>query len=81
MGWIIIQPADDEESTKATALLQKTDECYFELTKDGARLKSIAFGSRGCNDSGQKFHYFVGEAACSRWAIAQNRKYLWGNHL
>ena len=28
-----------------------------------------------------KLHSFVGEAACGRWAIAQNRKFLWGTHF
>ena len=79
--WIIIQPVDNEESTKATTLLQKICEYYFELTKDGARLKPVDFGSRGCNDNEQKFRSFVGEATCVRWAISQNRKYLWGNHV
>ena len=81
MGWIIVQPADDGEFTKATSHLQKAGEYYFELTKDGAQLKPVSFGSRGCNENEQKFHSFVGEATCSCWAIAQNRKYVWGNHL
>ena len=28
-----------------------------------------------------KLHSFTGEAACGRWAIAQNRKFLWGCHF
>ena len=31
-----MQLADDDDSTKATAHLKKTGECYFELIKDGA---------------------------------------------
>ena len=50
-------------SIKATALLNEKGECYFELTKDGAILKPVAFGSRSCNDNEQKFHSFVGEVA------------------
>ena len=59
----------------------KTVECYFELTKDGAWLKPVAFGSCGCNENEQKLHSFVGEAVCGHLAIAQNRTYLWGDHF
>ena len=46
MGWIMMQPADDAESTAATTLLLKTSECKFDLTKGGARLRPTGFGSR-----------------------------------
>ena len=81
MGWILMQPADDEESIKATKLLKETGECKFDLTMNGARLKPIFFGSRSCNDMERKYHSFTGEGACGRWAIGQNRKYLWGCHF
>ena len=58
---------------KAVKLLQKTGECLFDLSKDGPRLQPIAFGSRSCTDMESKFHSFVDEAACGRWAISQNR--------
>jgi hypothetical protein len=81
MGWILMQPADDEESVRATKLLKKTGECLFDLSKNGARLRPIAFGSRSCTDIEKSFHSFVGETASGRWAISQNRKYLWGCHF
>ena len=46
IGWILMQPADDAESTKATKTLLKTGECLFDLCKDGARLRPIKFVSR-----------------------------------
>ena len=81
MGWILMQPADDEESIAATKLLKETGECKFDLCMNGARLKPIFFGSRSCNDMERKYHSFTGEGACGRWAIGQNRKYLWGCHF
>ena len=79
MGWILMQPADDEESKRATAQLLETGECVFDLSKNGARLRPVAFGSRACSDMERLYHSFVGEVACGRWAISQNRQYLWGN--
>ena len=64
MGWILIQPADDEESTKVATILKETGKCLFDLTKNGARLKPVAFGSRSCNANEVKIHSFTGEGAC-----------------
>lgn len=41
----------------------------------------MAFGSRSCTDTERAFHSFVGETACGRWSISQNRRFLWGNHF
>ena len=68
--------ADDADYIAATALLLKTGEFKFDLTKGGARLRPIGFGSRFCLSQEIKYHAFVGEAACGRWAISQNKKYL-----
>jgi len=46
MGWILMQPVSDIESQAATTKLLTTGECLFDLSKYGARLKPIAFGSR-----------------------------------
>ena len=81
MGWILMQPAADDESRKASKTLQETGECRFDLSKNGARLRPVQFGSRACTTAERKFHSFVGEAACGRWAIAQNKRYLWGAHF
>ncbi len=78
MGWILMQPADDEESQRASTLLLQSGECLFDLCKNGARLRPIAFGSRACTDMERKLHSFLGEIACGRWAIGQNRRFLWG---
>ena len=32
MGWILMQPADDKESQKATAHIKNTGECLFGLS-------------------------------------------------
>ena len=69
MGWIIIQPADDKESTRAATILKETGKYVFDLTKNGARLKPVTFGSQGCNVNKVKFHSFTGEGACGCWAI------------
>ena len=81
MGWILMQPTDDVESIKAMKQLLKTGVCLFDLTKHGARLKPIAFGSRSCTNNEKYLHSFTGEAACGRWAIGQNRRFLWGCHF
>ena len=78
MGWILMQPADDKESLEAIKTLDNTGECLFDLTSTGPRLLPVAFGSRACSATESHFHSFVGEICCGRWAIAQNRKYLWG---
>ena len=64
MGWILMQPADDEVSTAATKLLRDTGECSFDLTKGGARLRPTVFGSRSCALQESKYHSFKGEVAC-----------------
>ena len=61
-----MQPVDDIESTKATKSLFKCGECMFDLSKDGARLRLVRFGSRACTDFEQKYHSFVGEAPSGR---------------
>lgn len=81
MGWILCQPDDSPLSLKAITKLQSTGECDFDLTMKGPRLRPIAFGSRACLNTEQHFHSFVGEIACGRWAIAQNKKFLWGSHF
>ena len=81
MGWMLMQPANDKESLAAMKTLTSTGVCLFDLAKNGARLKPIAFGSRSCNINEKYFHSFTGEAASGRWAIGQNKKYLWGCHF
>ena len=81
MGWILMQPADDPTSIAATKTLLSGGKCLFDLTKSGARLQPISFGSRACTGLERRYHSFVGEAACGRWAISQNKLYLWGSHF
>ena len=81
MGWILMQPADDSESKSALRELRSTGNCSFDLSLEGPRLQPIAFGSRACGDLESKWHSFTGEIASGRWAISQNRRYLWGNHF
>ena len=81
MGWIFMQPADNDKSQCAMSILRETIECLFDLSKNGARLKPIAFGSRLCTDFERKYHSFVIETACVIWEISQNCHLLWGQHL
>ena len=78
MRWILMQPADGEESARATKLLQDTGKCIFDLCKNSARLKPIAFGWQACTDMERRLHSFLGEIACGQWAIGQNRRFLLG---
>jgi hypothetical protein len=81
MGWILMQPDNSEASKVALALLRSEGICTFDLTMNGARLRPIRFGSRSCTERERHYHSFVGEAACGRWAIGQNRKFLWGSEF
>ena len=72
-GWIIMHPADDNESGKATTHLRAIRECSFELSKNGARLKVIAFDSCSCNNNERNFRSFTSEGACGCWAIEKTK--------
>jgi hypothetical protein len=78
MGWVLMQPDDSASSIQALHHLRSEGTCKFNVTMHGARLQAIHFGSRGCTDRERHFHSFVGKAACGRWSISQNRKFLWG---
>jgi hypothetical protein len=78
MGCILMQPDDSPASVAAMAKLARGEPCEFDRTLTGPRLRPVAFYSRRCTDKESHFHSFVGEAACGRWAIAKNRRYLWG---
>ena len=79
MSWILMQPADDDASVKATDTIKKTGEFLFDLDMEGPRLKPIKYGSRACTTSKKLFRSFIGETAAGRWGIGQNRKFLWDN--
>ena len=66
MGWIMMQPADDDESVAATKTLLETGEYLFDLTRSRARLRSAGFGSRAYLPQESKYHSFVGKEACGR---------------
>lgn len=55
MEWILIQPVDNDEPSKAAHHLLTICICLFELTKNGVRLQPIAFGSRSCNENEKIF--------------------------
>ena len=69
MGWILMQPTDNDDLVAAAIHLLKTGVCLFDLSLGSVRLKPVVFGSRGCNDNEKKFHSFIGEGAYGRWAI------------
>jgi hypothetical protein len=77
-GSILMQPGDSAADIAATAKLLETGICDFDLTMGGARLRPIRFDSRACTEQERHFHSFVGEAACGRWAISKNKRWLWG---
>ena len=81
MGWIFMQPAKNDKSKRAMRTLWETIECLFDLSKNGARLKPIAFGSRLCTDFERKYHLFVGETVYVIWEIVQERHLLWGQNF
>ena len=64
MSWIMIQPADNNESIAAINLLLETGECNFDITRGGARLRPTGFESRSYLSQENKYHSFVGEASC-----------------
>ena len=39
MGWILVQPANDDESQAASKKVLASGKCLFDLSKHGARLK------------------------------------------
>jgi hypothetical protein len=78
MGWVLMQPDSSASSIQALHHLRLEGTCKFDVTMHGARLGAICFGSCGCMDREQHFHFFVGEAACGCRSISQNRKFLWG---
>ena len=81
MGWILIQPSNDNETQAGSKKLLVSEEYLFDLSKQGTRLQPIAFGFRSCTLVERCFHSFTGEAASGRWSIEQNRRYLWGSHF
>ncbi len=81
MAFILMQPASDEKSLAALKVLEETGVCEFDLSMTGARLQPLAFGSRACTPMESHFHSFVGEVASGCWAIAHNKKYLWGAYF
>ena len=78
MVYIVMQPEDSEAAREATKKLIETVECVFDLTMEGPRLRPIAFGSRKCSKTESNYHGYVGEIAAGRWAMAENKVYLWG---
>jgi hypothetical protein len=78
-GSILMQPDSSSPAFVAAAKrLVEDGICNFNLTLKGARLRPVYFDSRKCTEQERHFHSFVGEAACGRWGISKNKKYLWG---
>ena len=63
MVWILMQLAEDEYSQREIRTVRETGEYLFDLGKNGARLKPIAFSSRPCTYFERKYHLFVIETA------------------
>ena len=54
-----MQPSNDAKSLAAVKLLRETGECKFDVSKNGAQLKPVAFGSRSGGSNERYFHSFV----------------------
>jgi hypothetical protein len=76
-----MQPADNEATRISFATLQEGADNTFDTLMSGARLRPVRFGSRRCTERERHFRSFVDETIAGRWAIGQNRKYLWGCHF
>ena len=74
------QTADEKESVQDSNSLIKYGECKFDLTKHGARLRLIGFGSRACKDMESNF-FSTGKEASGIWGIRGNIKHFWGDHF
>ena len=77
-SFILMQPANDEHSRRASEKLVKTGTCNFDTKLDGPRLQAICSGMRSSTSTDAHYHSFVGECAALRWAISKNKIYLWG---
>ena len=78
MAYIIMQPEDSDEARLATKKPENEGICDFDVNMKGARLKPITFGSRKCSGTESNYHSYVEEIAIGRWAMAENKVYLWG---
>ena len=76
MGYILMQPANDDVSRKATVKLLESGDCLFDLKKLGARLQAVFYDSRCCTDLEKQYNCFLREGSCGQWDISKNRKYL-----
>jgi RNase H-like domain found in reverse transcriptase/Reverse transcriptase (RNA-dependent DNA polymerase) len=81
MALALMQPDDSDESRVAMLSLHENQDCDFDTTLKGARLRPIKFHSRRCLEREQHYHSFVGEAATGRWSIGICHKYLVGQHF
>ena len=72
MAWILMQPANDKDSLKATKRLLKDGTCSFDLSLDGAWLAPICFGSRAricdCNSIKAILEYNGPISSVLRWS-------------
>ena len=75
-----MQPANDDGSQAASKKVLASGKCLFDLSKHGARLKPIAFGSRSCTLVERHFHSFTEEVASGRWSIEQIEN-IFGDHI
>ena len=81
MGAALLQPDTSEEALKAMTDENKGEQCLFDLTKSGLRLKPIAFISRRTTPPERSYHSYVGEACAGIWAIEKFRPYLFGREF
>lgn len=78
MTYVIMQPEDSEVARLSSKTLEESGVCDFDSTLDGPRLKPTTFGSRKCTTSESNYRSIVGEIATGRWAMAENKVYIWG---
>eukprot|EP00970_Alexandrium_tamarense_P020839 scaffold15742_cov228-Alexandrium_tamarense.AAC.1 len=81
MGYIGMQPDDDDDSIAAMTREIAGGPCEFLISKDlsaAPRLRPVCMGSRRNKGYEKKLHSYLGEAFALDWAINQCRIQCWG---
>ena len=81
MGYILMQPNTAAAKCNLLSFCSDHAASKFNTSITGPRLCPILFGLHRFTPKERHFHSFIGEAACSHWAIGQLWKYVWGTHF
>ena len=72
---------DDLEALDAEAVETIGGPCFFDLQKEGIRLRPIEFISRATSLAEKSFHSYVGEASVARWHFPDGNAIFWDECL